>query len=726
VSAIDEERPGMSVDALRSIAQLDMLHHLAADLNALTRVEDIGAAITRELRTIIDYHNCRVYVLMPDGISLHPIAFRGELFSEYEHETLEELAIDVGTGITGHVAATRRSLLTPDAREVDFASQIPGTDDILESMLAVPMVAGDDLMGVIVLSSLGYGMFDDDDRRMLEVLAPHAAIAIQKASLLKAEREAAERSATLLRMSQAMTRLRTVDEILQEAIETMPSLVPCVAAAAFVMDPATGDFRPTWVQEIVTGTTRPRAEIADVPRDIAGRFLADRADPFVIDEATVRSIPREYVIKEPGEVLVAPIRWETDGVGALAMFGTPGERAFDDDSLRLARGVADIASLALGKARRISELERFQELVASLDAVFWEAEASDLAFGFIGGRASELLSADAPRWPEAGRQWGEHVLAEDRERAVDELKRAAEDGNDRSVEYRVVSANGGPVWIRDMVHVVRGAAGTRLLRGLMVDITERKRAEEALRQSERQASSAFEREREASQQLRSLDEMKNTFLEAVSHDLRTPLTAILGSALTLEQSWGDLPREDARDLVRRVAGNARKLERLLSDLLDLDRLQRGILVPQRRPTEILGLVDRVVSELEHPHHEVSLDVADVAISVDAAKVERILENLLTNAVRHTPAGSHVWVRCVPNDEGLLVIVDDDGPGIPEPMSDEVFEPFRQVPGSSSEHSPGVGIGLSLVRRFAALHGGRAWVQEREGGGASFRVLLPTE
>src|SRR5512141_2907893 len=181
-----------------------MLHSLGAKLNALGDVEEIGAAITAELRTIIDYHNCRVYLLQPDGRVLLPIAFRGELFTEYEQEDITDLVTEVGEGITGHVAAARESLLTPDAREVPFAVTIEGTDDdLLESMLAVPMVAGDDLVGVIVLSSLGYGMFDEDDRRMLEVLASHAGVAIQNARLLQAERRAAQTSTALLGLSQA-------------------------------------------------------------------------------------------------------------------------------------------------------------------------------------------------------------------------------------------------------------------------------------------------------------------------------------------------------------------------------------------------------------------------------------------------------------------------------------------------------------------------------------------
>ncbi len=212
-----------------------------------------------------------------------------------------------------------------------------------------------------------------------------------------------------------------------------------------------------------------------------------------------------------------------------------------------------------------------------------------------------------------------------------------------------------------MVHVVRGAQGPRQLRGLMIDITERKRAEQALRRSERKYSEAFRREREAAQRLRALDEMKNTFLEAVSHDLRTPLTSILGSALTLEQTELNLPKEDALDLVGRIAANARKLERLLSDLLDLDRLQRGIVSPQRRPTDLADLVHRSVDGTENPaRRDIQVEVESITVSVDAAKVERILENLLSNAIRHTPDGTRIWIRGFGQDGGVMLIVEDEG------------------------------------------------------------------
>ena len=711
-------------DRFRSVAQLNMLHSLAAKLNSLGDSAEIGDAITGELRTIVDYHSCRVYLLQADGSTLLPVAFMGEIFSDYEKDTVETLTTKIGEGITGHVAETRESLLTPDAREIDFAVTIPGTDDILESMLAVPMEVGDALIGVIVLSTLGYGKFDQEDQRLLEVLASHAAVAFENAKLFQAEREAAETSAALLRLSQALTQQHSVETILQQALDTIPNLVGCAVVATYLRDDDTGMFRLSRWTSLDDTLERPPDDV-EVPAEIASAFTRSEVEPFALSEEIVATVPEAlWLIQEPREVLVAPLRWEPDGLGALVLVAPARDAAFSQDDLRLARGIADITSLALGNASRMSALERFHELVESLDAVFWEADAATLRLSFVGGRTDQLLGDDASSWVEAHR-WGDHVTPEDRETAVATVRIAADAGRGQSLEYRVATPDGRTMWIRDLVHVIRGAQGPRQLRGLMIDITERKRAEEALRRSERKYSEAFRREREAAQRLRALDDMKNTFLEAVSHDLRTPLTSILGSALTLEQTSLQLPEDDALDLVARIASNARKLERLLSDLLDLDRLQRGIVTPQRRPTDLQALVDRSVEGTEDPSgHVIHVDVDPITVSVDGAKVERILENLLANAIRHTPGGTAIWIRASERDEGVLLVVEDEGPGIPAELHEAVFEPFRQAPGSSSEHSPGVGVGLSLVRRFAELHGGRAWLEDRPGGGSSFHVYLP--
>jgi two-component system, OmpR family, sensor histidine kinase KdpD len=269
------------------------------------------------------------------------------------------------------------------------------------------------------------------------------------------------------------------------------------------------------------------------------------------------------------------------------------------------------------------------------------------------------------------------------------------------VSMRLITRDGQPIGVQTIAR----------------DITERKRAEAELQH-------ALAVEREATQRLRAVDEMKNTFLQAVSHDLRTPLAAILGLAVTLSRTDLELRQGEAAELAERIATNARKLDRLVTDLLDLDRLSRGIVEPSLQPLDIAALLRRVVEESEIvAGRTVTVDADTFVVHVDAAKVERIVENLLANTARHTEPGTSVWVRAAARDGGVLLIVEDDGAGVPASEREQIFQPFSQ--GSDAPaHSPGVGVGLTLVARFAELHGGRAWVEERPGGGASFRVYLP--
>jgi signal transduction histidine kinase len=576
---------------------------------------------------------------------------------------------------------------------------------------------------VIVLSNLGIDQFEEDDIRLLEVLASHAAVAFENARLLQQERKAAETASALLGLSQALTGAHDTTTVLDRAVAALPLLIETSVVAAYVHDREAGVFHAVAQRGIALERA---ALLPDIPSEVAIPIFASLTEPFVIPAENVATIPTDlWVIDGPRATLVIPLGRKPDALAVIVAVALDAASIFGEHEIALGHGIGDIVSLALGSAKRVHELERFHELVESIDAIFWEADPETFTFTFLSRRAALVLGApdDSSVAPSA---WGEHIHQGDRAAAIAALRsRLATPGDDVSLEYRALGDEAEPLWLRDTVHVGTDARGEHQLRGMIVDITERKRAEQALKRSEQKYSDAFRRERDATQQLRALDDMKNTFLEAVSHDLRTPLTSILGSALTLEQAGLEIPRDDALDLLRRIAANARKLERLLSDLLDLDRLQRGIVSPQLRPTDVGALVAQSVHESELlGGRQIELSTEGLIVNVDAAKVERIVENLLANAARHTPAGTPLWVRVTGEPGGgVLIAVDDAGPGVPDGMKDAVFEPFRQGDGGPNP-SPGVGVGLSLVARFAELHGGRAWVEDRPGGGASFRVYLP--
>jgi PAS domain S-box-containing protein len=262
------------------------------------------------------------------------------------------------------------------------------------------------------------------------------------------------------------------------------------------------------------------------------------------------------------------------------------------------------------------------------------------------------------------------------------------------------------------------AGGRRFVVAAVRGAGERRAAEQAVRR-------ALHHEQEAAARLRNADEVKNSFLRAISHELRTPLTVVTGIAETLAARAGLLSAAKIGMLSRRLARNAERLDTLLADLLDVDRLSRGTLMANRQRTDVADLARRVVARTSEGNRPLVAAVpAHLYAEVDPALVERILENLLSNAVKYSAAGSPVTVRSILDLDagGLLLVVDDEGEGVPEDIRESIFEPFFR--GDDSSPAPGTGVGLSLVAEFAQLHGGRAWVEDREGGGASFRVLLP--
>ena len=367
--------------------------------------------------------------------------------------------------------------------------------------------------------------------------------------------------------------------------------------------------------------------------------------------------------------------------------------------------------------------EKYRRLIEQIPAVTYidavpEDDPTDLSPIYISPQIEQLLGISPQEWTRDPDLWDQVTHPGDIGAAEALARRSFEEGTPLSTEYRMIARDGRTVWVREEASLFRDEQGNpKFWQGVYIDITELKRAEEEL-------NNALTRERDASERLRALDEMKNTFLQAVSHDLRTPLAAILGLALTLENEELGLGESEVRDLATRIASNARKLDRMVADLLDLDRLSRGIMEPKLQLADIGEIVRESVAQLGIAEgRNVILDIGSVTIPVDPPKLERIVENLLANAERHTPKGAHVWIRTRAQDGGALITVEDDGPGVPKELNEAVFEPFRQGP-SPSSHSPGVGVGLALVARFAELHGGRAWVEDRPGGGASFHVFLP--
>jgi PAS domain S-box-containing protein len=362
---------------------------------------------------------------------------------------------------------------------------------------------------------------------------------------------------------------------------------------------------------------------------------------------------------------------------------------------------------------QLSEAEaRYRTLVEQIPAIAYIDPVEEGPTVYISPQVGSILGYEPEEWYADPGLWSKIVHPDDRGL----MERGAVHAEPHAATYRLIARDGHVVWVQDQARLVLDPDGRPVYwQGVLIDVTEQRRTEELERD--------LERERLEAERLRMEDELKTTFLQAVSHDLRTPLAAILGLAVTMERDDVEITDIEHRDMARRIASNARKLDRIVTDFLDLERLNRGLTEINLEPIDVGALIREIVANSELvAERRLSIDVAPITVKADPAMVERIVENLLGNTVKHTPGDSRIWVRLERTDEGAMLIVEDDGPGVAAADRERIFEAFRQGAGAGS----GSGVGLALVARFAELHDGRAWVQDRVGGGASFRVTLAAE
>jgi two-component system, OmpR family, sensor histidine kinase KdpD len=213
--------------------------------------------------------------------------------------------------------------------------------------------------------------------------------------------------------------------------------------------------------------------------------------------------------------------------------------------------------------------------------------------------------------------------------------------------------------------------------------------------------------------LRRSDALKTALLRAVSHDLRSPLTAILASADALASPGLALEQEDRLGLAETIRTEATRLDRVVEQLLDLSRLEAGTAEPHREVWHADELVGQSLTGLGSEADRVQLEIPPDAppVDVDAAQVERVLANLLENALHYSPAGSRVVVRAENGATELRLHVIDRGPGLPAEEREALFKPFRR--GASGR---GSGLGLAIARGFAEANGGSLWSQDDPAGG----------
>lgn len=567
-------------------------------------------------------------------------------------------------------------------------------------------------LGVISTYWCKPGLPQQSAWRMLDVLARQAADLIERAQSDARLRETARQKDALYELANRLHRTRSLDEVYDAALTAIVVALQCDRASILLFDDA-GAMR-----FVASGG------LSDNYRDaVEGHSAWKPTDPnpapIHIDDVSVAAM---------NESLRASI--QAEGIGALAfiplvsdgqligkfMAYFNGPHAFSQDEMNLCLTIARQVAFAIERKRaedrlRASE-QRFRDMIDALPAAIYMTDAEGRVVHF--NRAAVELSG---RTPQPGvDQWciceklyeadGAAVALE--ESIMARVFRG--DAVERGTALIAERPDGVRRWVIPYPTLLRDESG-RVSGGvnMLVDITERKEAEEALREADRR---------------------KDEFLAMLSHELRNPLAPIAIAVQILNRNPSDDPvQRQARDIIDRQTAS---LTRLVDDLLEVSRITSGRIQLQMKRVALRDVVDRAIESVRaaisaHRHTlQVSLPLESVWLHADAARIEQVVINLLNNAAKYTDDGGRIQLIVELEKTQAILRVIDNGMGIEPDLLPRIFDLFTQARRSLARSQGGLGIGLSLVQRLVTMHGGTVTASSTVGRGSEFIVRLPVQ
>jgi PAS domain S-box-containing protein len=632
-------------------------------------LQDLLDSLLSRIVEVLEADTAAILLVESDG-KLHVRATVGGLAGD------SSVGIPIGAGMAGQVAAARAPLLVPDLSKIElYRSTL--RDRGINSVVAIPLVVEDRVIGVVHAGSEAYAQFVDDDARLLELIADRIALAINQASLYEAEQAAQQR----LRFLGEAGALLGSSLNVEKTLEQLGALVAGRIA----------DWCSIHLVAEATGTRLVSLAHRDEARtdEVRGRLADESA------VARIGSVIQSGSPAFEAHSLVVPLNARGRTFGAMSLGWDDAPRSFDDDEVEFALDIARRAAIAIDNAQlygAAAERAQAARVLASVgDGVFlvdstgvirtWNraaAVATGLpASAVVDRRAVEAIpgwSAIAPRI---------------------EVARAG--GAAPRPESLPLDLGGRELWLS-----IHGVAVPDGIVYAFRDLTEE----------------------------RALERMRTEFVSTVSHELRTPLAAIYGAAMTLRRSDVDLDDEQRARLLDIVSGEADRLARTVNDILWASRLDADSLNVMIQTCDPLALVGEVVAaqevHLDRSHRLLVDSEGDLPlVAGDPDKVGRVLINLVDNAVKYSPDGGRVMVRVEGAGSHVRFTVADEGLGIPPAEQRRVFEKFYRLDPNMTRGVGGTGLGLYICRELVRRMDGRIWVESPGlGRGSAFVVELP--
>jgi NtrC-family two-component system sensor histidine kinase KinB len=619
-----------------------------------------------------------------------------------------------GEGLAGQVFTEARILVYGDLRLGTPERELPLPLHAMRAWIGVPLRAGPRPVGVLSLHDPQPHMFTDQEIQMLETLADHLALAVERAALVERLATQVQETSLLYEASANLLAAQGVGPVLtllgrllcditrgsyarfyryRSESGTLETLMEFTAPDAVRQGP------PGWLEGPREDSLAVRAAVLRERRPIALRLAdpeAERLLPGEDREALARLGVRR--------LMILPLAVGARVLGLAEVWDPIGESPFSLNQIAMSQAIANHAAVALENARLLEDLRaersRLRTLIdAAVDGIVLIRAGGEIVE--INRAATRLLSLD-----EAPQSWvGRSVidllccLKRRRPELAQGLVRYLRAWR-RSPESRpTVELEASPYALQ--VRGVLIAEGPSIMGWLLwiYDVTP----------------------------LRELERLREEFLHMIVHDLRTPAASIQTALdFLLSESVGPLVPEQ-RDVLTIARDNVGRMLRMINAILDLRQLQSGQAILQLRPLSLTELVAGILKELSILIREKGLKVlveipSDLPpVHVDEMLVSRVFQNLVDNAIKFTPSGRTIWIRATVEDaRAVRVEIADSGPGVPLELRERLFQPFV----TGMVRGRGFGLGLAFCKLAVEAHGGRIWVEDQPGSGALFVFTLP--
>ncbi|HEY82745.1 MAG TPA: PAS domain S-box protein [Dehalococcoidia bacterium] len=609
---------------------------------------------------------------------------------------------------------------------LDEPGQIPqaAKEEGIQALVSIPLaitkpLAGDakpatEWLGTLLLASRRFDILGEDDVLILKTLAEELALAIDHSLQFHRASQRLTRLSVLREIDRAIIGHLSINEILRVVVEGVPEELGADAVAISLLEESRTRSQVCLLR-LPNGTIIE--EEAFTLADSLLYWLIDRQEPVIIYD-----LPHDPRVQMHSKLIhkhrltsymAMPLVVQDETIGILHIL-TVQPKVFAPEDVAFFQTLAGQTAIALRSAQLFEqalESERRYRTVFENAGVAMLIIEEDTTISLVNA-GFEHLTGYSRDEIQGRKRWSEFVVKADLPKLMEyhRLRRIDPDAAPKYYETRLVDRWGE---VKDILVTVDMIPGTSESLASVLDISERKQAEARAREL---------------QALKEIDRLRAQLLANVSHELRTPLTSIRGFISTLLRADVSWSNEEQRDFLQTVDQEAGRLTRLISDLLDMSRLDSGAYQLRREKYHLAEIVKSASSRLASltAKHRLQLKLPTELplILADKDGIGQVLTNLVDNAVKYSPEDTEITIEAHLTGDEITVSVIDQGEGIPAELLDKVFDRFYQAESIVSGRKSGTGLGLSICKGIIEAHGGRIWVESKLGEGSRFSFSLP--